>query len=111
MQNLGSYLKSIRIQKGFSLNKVYELTGITDSRLFKAENENADNLKIEDLRKLSNLYDIPVIPMYIMTGLFTPNDMEQYHSGFKNIELLDANDIQHVQSEIDYIIKLKGHKK
>ena len=111
MQNLGIYLTTIRKNKGISLKKVFLSTGITDSRLSKAENGCTDNLKIKDLKKLADLYDIPALPMCLMTGLFTADDIEQYHSGFKNVELLDEEDIHHIQSEIDYIIKTKGKQK
>ena len=35
------------------------------------------------------------------------SDIEEYHSGFKNVALLDDEDKQHIQSEIDYILKKK----
>ena len=46
MEKLGEYLKDIRTEKGMSLHKVYENTGITDSRLSKAENGTGNNLKL-----------------------------------------------------------------
>lgn len=108
MHNLGEYLRITRNEKGLSLSKVYKKTGITDSRLSKAENGNGENLKLPELRKLADLYKVPVIPMCIMAGLFTEDDLEQYHSSFRNVALLDEEDKQHVQSEIDYIVKMKG---
>ena len=108
MQNLGAHLKQLRNDCGFSLYKVYEKTGITDSRLSKAENGAWCNLKLSEIRKLADLYEAPVIPMCLMAGLFDESDIEEYHSGFKNVALLDDEDKQHVQSEIDYILKKKG---
>ena len=46
--------------------------------------------------------------MCMMAGLFNESDIEEYHSSFKNVALLDDEDKQHVQSEIDYILKKKG---
>jgi hypothetical protein len=33
--------------------------------------------------------------------------MEEYHSGFRNVDLLGEDDKQHVQAEIDFILKKK----
>ena len=108
MQNFGEYLKQLRNDCGLSLYKVYEKTGITDSRLSKAENGAWCNLKLSESRKLADLYKVPVIPMCMMAGLFDESDIEEYHSCFRNVALLDDEDKQHVQSEIDYILKKKG---
>ena len=42
-----------------------------------------------------------------MAGLFDNSDIEEYHSGFRNVALLDGEDKQHIQAEIDYILKKK----
>ena len=54
MRKLGDYLRDIRNEKGLSLYKVYEQTGITDSRLSKAENGAWSNLKLPELKKLAD---------------------------------------------------------
>ena len=53
MQNFGEYLKQLRNDCGLSLYKLYEKTGITDSRLSKAENGAWCNLKLSEIRKLA----------------------------------------------------------
>lgn len=107
MHKLEDYLKIIRNEKGLSLYKVYEKTGITDSRLSKAENGAWNNLKLSELKKLADLYEVPIIPMCMMAGFFDDSDIEEYHSGFRNVALLDDEDKQHIQAEIDYILKKK----
>ena len=107
MHKLGDYLKIIRNEKGLSLYKVYEKTGITDSRLSKAENGAWNNLKLSELKKLADLYEVPIIPMCMMAGFFDDSDIEEYHFGFRNVALLDDEDKQHIQAEIDYILKKK----
>ncbi|SFU95721.1 helix-turn-helix domain-containing protein [Butyrivibrio sp. M55] len=107
MQNFGEHLRLLRNRKGFSLNKVFEKTGITDSRLSKAENGSWNNLKIDDLKKLAKLYDSPIVPLCLMAELFDENDIEQYRSTFKNVNLLDDEEKKHIQSEIDFIIRRK----
>ena len=107
MYNLGEYLKELRQKKGLSLYKVYESTGITNSRLSKAENGAWSNLKTSELKVLADLYETSAIHLCIIAGLFAYEDIEEYNAGFRNIALLDDEDKQHIQSEIDYIIKRK----
>ena len=42
-----------------------------------------------------------------MAGLFKEADIEGYKAGFRNVALLDDEDKQHIQSQIDYIVKRK----
>ena len=67
-------------------------------------------LRIDKGLSLYKVYErtAPVIPMCLMAGLFDASDIEEYHSGFKNVALLDDEDKQHVQSEIDYILRKRG---
>lgn len=108
MSELGDYLRNIRNEKRLSLENVHKEVGITNSRLCKAEN-GADNiLTAADLKKLSLLYDIPVVPMFIMAGFLDTSDLEEYRSGFKNTSMLDSDEKSHIQDQIDFIIKKKG---
>ena len=108
MSELGVYLRDTRNSKGLSQLKVYQQTGITNSRLCKAEN-GADNiLNAAEIRKLAKLYDVAVVPMFIMAGYLEPSDLEEYRSGFKNTEGLDADEKAHIQDQIDFIITKKG---
>ena len=107
MHNFGERLKELREKKGLSLYKVYEKTGITNSRLSKAENGAWSNLKLTELKALADLYETSVIPLCIMAGLFKEADIEGYKAGSRNVALLDDEDKQHIQSQIDYIVKRK----
>ncbi len=108
MSKFGDYLKQIRNEKGLSQAKVYEYTGITNSRLCKAENGADTTLNPEELKKLASLYEVAVVPMYIMAGYLDTSDLEEYRSGFKNTDLLDADEKKHIQDQIDFIIRKKG---
>lgn len=107
MCDLGEYLRNIRNKNGLSLNKVYQETGITDSRLSKAENGAWSNLKLSEIRKLADLYEVSVISICLHAGFFSESDIEEYQSCFRNVILLDDEDKQHIQSEIDYILRKK----
>lgn len=108
MSRFGEYLKQIRNEKGISQARVFELTGITDSRLSKAENGADDTLHPAELKKLASVYGVAIVPIYIMAGYFEPSDLEEYRSGFKNTELLDEEEKKHIQDQIDFINRKKG---
>lgn len=108
MSVFGDYLKDIRNQKGLSLAKVHELTGITNSRLCRIENGSDGILNPAEIKKLAALYGVAVVPMYLMAGYLDTSDLEEYRSGFKNTELLDTDEKKHIQDQIDFIIRKKG---
>mgnify|MGYP005771569957 FL=1 len=108
MSVFGDYLKDIRNQKGLSLAKVHELTGITNSRLCRTENGSDGILNPAEIKKLAALYGVAVVPMYLMAGYLDTSDLEEYRSGFKNTELLDTDEKKHIQDQIDFIIRKKG---
>lgn len=110
MSKFGDYLKKARDDKGLSLARVHELTGITNSRLSKAENGADTILNPAELRQLASLYGRAVVPMYIMAGYMIASDLEEYRSGFRNTELLDDEEKEHIQNQIDFIIKIKRKK-
>ncbi|MFR8293735.1 MAG: hypothetical protein ACLVAU_05965 [Ruminococcus sp.] len=43
-----------------------------------------------------------------MAGFLETSDLEEYRSGFKNISMLDSDEKNHIQDQIDFIIKKKG---
>lgn len=62
MNELGNYLRNARNEKGLSQANVHTKIGITNSRLYKAEN-GADNILCAiDLKKLAVLYGVPAVP-------------------------------------------------
>ena len=108
MSALGEFLKEIRNQKRLSQAKVFQQTGITDSRLSKAENGADDILNPNEIKKLASLYGVGTVKLYMMAGYLTVSDLEEYCSGFKNTDLLDADEKKHIQSQIDFIVRKKG---
>lgn len=110
MRDFGEWLKQIRNERGLSLNKVYEQTGITDSRLSKAENGSWNILKLEELKSLASLYEVSIIYLCLKANLFGEEDIMEYRSCFHNVEYLDEEERRHIQLEIDFIIKNKNKK-
>ena len=108
MSKFGDYLRQLRNEKGISQADVFNLTGITNSRLSKTENGADNTLNPAELKKLASIYEVAVIPIYIMAGYLEPSDLEEYRSGFKGIELLDKDEKEHIQYQIDFINRRKG---
>ena len=48
------------------------------------------------------------VPLFIMAGFLETSDLEEYRSGFKNTSMLDLDEKNHIQDQIDFIIKKKG---
>lgn len=106
MKKIQDFLKERRKHLGLSLKAVTEKTGITDSRLSKIENGQLD-CPGKELRLLAKAYDLPVVFVFLKAGYLIPEDLDEYKFVFKGIDQLDEDDRQHIQDEIDYIIRKK----
>lgn len=106
MTTLGDYLKESRENYELSLKKVHELTSLTDSRLSKIERGQI-NCTPDDLKKLARLYNIKLIPLYVLAGYLNEEDIQEYQFVFQGVSCLDDDEKQHIQSQIDFLIKKK----
>ncbi|NFG95794.1 helix-turn-helix domain-containing protein [Clostridium sporogenes] len=104
MSELGNRLKESRNKSGLSLKEVYEKTGITDSRLSKIERGQIDCTP-DDLKRLAHLYNIQIIPLYELAGYLTKEDIVEYQFVFQGVSSLDEEEMQHIQSQIDFLNK------
>ena len=105
MSTVGTYLKEVRNSRGFSLKDVQERCGVTDSKLSRLERGEGRDLTPYDLKKLAQLYEIDVIPLYIMAGYLDENDLSNYQLVFKNARLLNEEEKQSIQMQIDLLTK------
>ncbi len=104
MNSLGTYLRNVREENNLSLNAVYNVTGITDSRLSKLENNNYEEPSPVMLKKLANLYQLSIVDLFIRAGYMTYDDLNICPQIFHGIDQLTDEDIKHIQNQIDYII-------
>jgi transcriptional regulator with XRE-family HTH domain len=104
VSNLGERLKKSREKCGLSLKKVYEITGITDSRLSKMERGQI-TCTPDDLKKLAHLYNIHLIPLYVLAGYLNEEDIKEYQFVFQGVSSLDEEEMQHIQAQIDFLNK------
>ena len=102
MSNLGQKLRNYRTSLNLSLLQVTELTGITNSRLSKMERDEI-TCPATDLMKLSKIYNVPIISLYLDAGYLSPSDLPEYSSEFSGLSLLDEDEKKHIQDEINFL--------
>ena len=100
---IGERLRNIRESKGLSMEEVSKSTGITNSRLSKIERGITKHPTLNDISILLKLYEIPLIAFLCQEG-FCTNDLMP----LKNFDLLNKFEKEHIQAEIDFILKEKG---
>lgn len=97
---LGQYLKETRINKKLSLRDVYKITGISDSKLSRIENEN--NLEPEPtvLKALSDCYALNIVDLYIRAGYIDVCALNKYKYIFDKADLLTEEENKLIQDQI-----------
>lgn len=105
MNDIGIYLKKARNKCHLSLKDVYDHCGVTDSKLSRMERGEGRPLDPVELRKLARLYNIGIVPLYIMAGYLDESDLSDYQLVFKNADLLNEEEKQSVQTQIELLTK------
>lgn len=100
---IGEELKKIRNSKKLSLDYVEKHTGITNSRLSRIERGLNNHPSLDDISTLLNFYEIPLVSFLSQEGY-----CEKSATILKNLELLNSFELEHIQAEIDFILKEKG---
>lgn len=100
---IGNKLRNIRNSKSLSLDAVEQSTGITNSRLSRIERGINKHPSLDDISTLLEFYGIPLISFLYQEGYCEKRDIP-----LKNLELLNSFEIEHIQTEIDFILKEKG---
>ncbi|MDD3416465.1 MAG: helix-turn-helix transcriptional regulator [Lachnospiraceae bacterium] len=108
MQKLGEYIKELRISHGYSQNKIYEGTGITDSVQSRIERGLNQEISPFQLKKLASFYEISVIDLFKLAGFLTESDISIYKRVFKYSELLTEKQKHNIQEEINFYINGNG---
>lgn len=107
MKDLGARLRAYRARLNLSLKDVSDKTGITNSRLCKIE-QGKLKCHAEDLQSLANIYNIPIVSLYLDAGFLEPRDLDDYKKVFQGVANLDIEEFEHVQAEIDFLNRKKG---
>lgn len=110
MSDFGKVLKELREKNGLSLKDVTEKTEISDSKLSRIENnKNRSEVEPSILIKLSKLYGINLVDLYIIAGYLDAEALSSYRQVFNNVDLLTDDERNHIQEQIDLFTK--GRKK
>ncbi len=107
MKAIGSVLKEARKSRNFSLKYVEKVTGITDSRLSRIEND-AICPSIRDIHSLSTCYNQPVLQLLRESGYITDDmytDTIDIPGAFQDSHLLSEEERKHIQNEIKLFTK------
>ena len=105
MGSIGAHLKSLRTERGLSLKAVYNECGISDSRLSRIEHGEANTIDPEVLRSLARFYNVDVISLLLVAGYLDESDLKDYQFRFKNVALLDDEELQGIQTMIDLLTR------
>lgn len=106
MNDLGAYLRELRISSGFSQDDIHTICGITDSRLSRAE-RGCDILTVSELKKLAEQYKVNIVSLFLKTGLLDEDDLTGYQECFQNAGLLNDEEKQAVQTMINLLTQNK----
>ncbi len=102
---IGDLLRTYRLNSKLSLKELSALTGITDSRLSRIENDTKNSQSFDDIINILNALNVPVL-----TFLCDSKICDEPSTVFTNIEKLTKSEINHIQNEIDFIVAHKEQK-
>lgn len=108
MNEIGIYLKKLRKEQNFSLKKLAKELNTTDAILSRLEHSQLPKDICNIFKSLSSFYQINVVELYLKAGLISTNDLEQFNGSFLNCNLLSNEELNHVQREINFLIKNKN---
>lgn len=106
MNEVGDFLRKIRIQKKLTLKQVQKDTNITDSRLSKLERGRITDISAETLLILARYYNINIIQLYLMVGYLNEEDIPK-NNILRNVERLTSEEDEHIQNQIDFLLTHK----
>lgn len=74
MRAFGEELRKLRKEKGFSIRKLSELSGVAHSYLSQVETGKRGIPKVETLEKIAAGLDIPLEDLLVLAGYLDPED-------------------------------------
>lgn len=109
MNKLGDYLRYQREKRNLSLKDIQIETLITDTRINRIEKGLVKEPSPEVLKILAEYYELSIIDLYIKAGYLTDNSVCKEQRAFYNVDQLSENDFEHIQTQIDYLVKHKTY--
>ena len=89
-ENFGEYLRTLRLEKRYSLREVEELSGVSNSYLGLIERGQRPIPGADILKKLAPVYDVPVRDLLVAAGYLKEEDIslseeEEVEMAFKYV--------------------------
>jgi HTH-type transcriptional regulator, competence development regulator len=82
----GEKLRKLRKEKGFSIRKLSELSGVAHSYLSQVETGKRGIPKVETLEKIATGLNIPSIDLLVQAGYIDPDDYVKMKNEREDIE-------------------------
>lgn len=103
--SLGEKIRRHRQEKGYSLDKLAELTESSKSYLWELENRDTRKPSAEKLTRIAQALEVTTD--YLLDDSATPNEEVLKEAFFRKFSKLDAED----QKKIEQMIDIWGKKK
>lgn len=96
---------------GLSLKEAARRSGLTDTIIYRIERDEIAEPSASAVSALCKLYGLPVVDVYKRLGWLSEEDLASYALCFPQADKLDLLEKQHVQSEIDFLLRRKDGTK
>lgn len=106
MSNVGDLIKQKRIKAKLSQKNLGKACGISDSEIMKIENGQRKTPNWENLCKISKALSIHPFDILLVAGYISESDFNSSNR-LRNLDKLDENDCNFLQSLIDFMISRK----
>lgn len=105
MSTVSMKLKARRQMLNLSMQNVQAITGITNSKLCRYENNTV--CPAADLGMLADCYGMDKVALFIDAGYLSADDVRHYQRIFRGADLLNSCECNAVQRIIDLLNKKK----
>lgn len=103
MSEVGAFIKQQRELRGYSLKKLANLCGISDSELLKIEKGERQNPNCKCLCEIARALDTSSLEVLLKAGYLIPSDLPS-EPKIKRIEKLSSSETEYVQLFVDFLI-------
>ena len=104
MNSIGQFLREKRQERGLSLKEAATLSGLTDTKIQRIENDAVVEASPSAIKSLCSLYETPVIPIYLELGWISQGDLENNSYCFDGASRLNQEERQHIQEQIVFLL-------
>lgn len=96
---LGTYLKNIRTERGFSLSDVGEKIDVSPSYIFRLEKGERKNPSISIISKLCNFYNLDLSSVLKLAGIEENPLNKEIHSKFDLLQELKLHEKVYINNK------------